>query len=111
MEAKRTTLTTQLRDGELEHVVVVQGEPVQAHTSRAAAMCALMLAMACAGCETMERHPRATAFVASSLILSAGIALSKGHGSRAESFPMSEPLTLPHDVTNQPVHCTGASCQ
>jgi hypothetical protein len=44
---KPTTLTHQLRDGELHHVVIVRGVPVQTHTSRVAALCALMLAKAC----------------------------------------------------------------
>jgi hypothetical protein len=92
-QTNQTTLTHALRDGQLEHVVIVQGEPVQAHTSRVAAMCALMLALACAGCQTMERHPRATAFIAGSLVLSAGLALSQhdGHGPVAEPR-MSVPL-------------------
>lgn len=84
MDSKRTTLTTQLRDGELEHVVIVRGEAVQAHTSRAAALCALMLALACAGCATVRdfsrEHPYATTVIATSLLLSAGVAAERSAG-------------------------------
>lgn len=49
MDSQRTSLTTQLHNGELNHVVVVAGKPVQAHTSLKAAMAALLLAMALTG--------------------------------------------------------------
>lgn len=55
MQTSRPNLTTQLRDGALEHVVVVAGKPVQAHSTLKAAMCALALAMALSGCSLMPR--------------------------------------------------------
>lgn len=84
MDSKRTTLTMQLRDGQLEHVVHVAGEAVQAHTSRAAAMCALMLALACAGCESTKRlcdeHPIACPMIVGALGTSALMCIP-GHSS------------------------------
>lgn len=98
-DSKQTTLTTQLRDGELEHVVVVKGERVQAHTSQAAAMCALMLALACQGCATVtdfvQDHPRTTAVITGVVVLSAVMTLEQNHkhGPVTTEPRMSAPLT------------------
>lgn len=100
MTSKRTTLTTQLHNGELNHVVVVAGKPVQAHCSLKAAMAALLLAMALSACQTMEQYPKTTAFVATSLALSAYRA-SRDHGHGP----------IQHDVTSQPVVCASGSCK
>ena len=64
--------------------------------------------LALTGCATIERHPYVSALVVGSI---AATAMAHGHGSRTEWYPMSDPLTLPHDVTTQPFTCTGASCQ
>lgn len=106
METKRPTLTTQLRDGELEHVVVVAGEPVQAHTSRAAAMCALMLALALTGCESTKQlcadHPVACpvviGLVGTALVMCAG-----PHGGHSQGKTQ--------DVSTQPFTCDGSNCK
>jgi hypothetical protein len=101
MDSKRTSLTTQLRNGELEHVVTVAGKPAQAHASLKAAMSALLLAMALGGCQTMRDHPRTTAFIASSLALSAGMAY-RSHA-RSDEPRMSVPLTP--DCARYPEQC------
>lgn len=104
MTSKRTTLKTQLRNGELNHVVVVAGKPVQAHTSLKAAMAALLLAMALTGCATtnnwVETHPRTSTFLAASLALSAyGMSRDHGHG------------PIQHDVQTPAVACANGSCK
>lgn len=64
-------------DGELNHVLVVGGQEFQRFTCLKAALAALVMAMACSGCQTMERHPVATAVVVG---LAAGsIAASTNH--------------------------------
>lgn len=99
---KPTTLTHAITDGELHHVVIVAGEPVQTHTSLKAAMCALALAIALTGCQTMERYPRTSAFLAASLMASAALSLeSRGHGPIDEPR-MSVPLV---DCSKDPGSC------
>lgn len=100
MTSKRTTLTTQLHNGELNHVVVVAGKPVQAHTSLKAAMAALLLAMALSACQTMEQYPKTSAFIATSLALSAYRA-SRDHGHGP----------IQHDVQTPAVACDGGACR
>jgi len=51
------------------------------------------------GCQTMREHPKATAFVAASLALSAGLALHNRNDRDS------------HDVTTQPVVCNNGSCK
>jgi hypothetical protein len=54
----------------------------------------LLAAVALAGCQTMREHPKATAFIATSLALSAGIAVSNrgnGHDARSTDIHLNEP--------------------
>lgn len=61
----------------------------------------ILALLALAGCQTMERYPRTTAFVAGSLALSAGIAIHQRRD-RSEPEPrMSTPL----------VDCSTGACK
>jgi len=94
VNTSRPTLKPQLRDGQLEHVVLIKGRAVQAHTSLKAAMAALLLGMALSGCETCERHPVACG--AALVIVAGSIAASTArHGTQAPEpdGQMSIPLT------------------
>lgn len=98
MTSKRPSITTQLRNDQLEHVVVVAGKPIQTHSTLKAAMAALLLAMALTGCETCQEHPGACA-VATGIAASC-IALSADHGSNRA-----------HDVATPSVVCANGSCK
>lgn len=66
------------------------------HTLRIATATALL---AVAGCATLERHPIATAVIAGVVV--GVVSANAGHRSPAPG----------HDVTTQPVICTGGSCK
>jgi hypothetical protein len=53
----------------------------------------LLAALALAGCQTMRDHPKATAFIATSLALSAGIAVSnRGRdAARSQDIHLNDP--------------------
>lgn len=59
----------------------------------------LLMLLALAGCQTIERHPYLTGIVATSIAISAARSLDGRRDGRA------------HDVTTQPVSCTSTSCK
>ena len=68
-------------------------------------MKALILALtltALTGCATMQRYPKTTTFIASSLLLSAGLAY-RNHG---DSAPIEEPR-----MSTPLVNCAEVSCK
>lgn len=99
MDTKQATVKPALRDGQLEHVVYVNGKPVQAHSTLKAALCALALAMALTGCATCERHPVACSAVIA--FTATNVALSAHHST----------VERPHDVSIQPVNCQNGACK
>lgn len=96
---KPTTLTHAITDGELSHVVVVRGQPVQSHSTLKGAMAALLLAMALTGCETCQRHPVACG--TGLVLLGGSLAASAHHSTNSMS----------HDVTTLPVSCANGACR
>ena len=70
-------LKTAIIDGELQHVLITNGEAYQRFSSLRAALCALAFAMALAGCATMEKHPVATWVAAG--VIAGSIAASTNH--------------------------------
>jgi hypothetical protein len=102
----KPALSTAIVNGELQHVLVVDGQPFERFSSLKQALCALALAISLTGCATVndfaERHPRATAVIAGVAITS--IALStRGHSRESQ---MSEPL-----IATPSVDCSKVSCQ
>jgi len=83
----KPTLTSQVLNDELTHVVSVAGKPFQSFTTLKLAMAALLLAMAASGCQTIERYPRTSAFIAGSLVLTAGGALRHDHTDADRHIP------------------------
>lgn len=98
---KRTTVTHALRGGQLEHVVVVHGVPAQAHTSRAAAMCALMLALALtSGCTFCKTHERTCAIGGGIAITSVGLSMHDGRDHSSGTQPAPKIPTPSVNCTN-----------
>jgi hypothetical protein len=103
MKTKPTSLKTQLRDGQLEHVVVVAGKPVQAHSSLPAAICALALAMALSGCTFCREHETACAVAAGVAVVGVGLSFKHGHDTHSGVDG--------RDYTITPVDCSAGSCK
>lgn len=88
----KPSLKTEVRHGQLAHVLLVGGKPFEYFTNLKAALCALTLALSLTGCQTMREHPRTTAFIAGSLVLTAGGAFRHTHETREKDFVISDPL-------------------
>lgn len=83
----RPTLTTTIQHGTLAHVLSIRGQAFQSYPTIKLAMAALLLAMAASGCQTMREHPRTTAFIAGSLVISLGTHHSSNDADRHIATP------------------------